>query len=221
MSGASVAQERAVRSYCVELMGPQAAFATAADTLVEFSRAQESEERNGRSDDELLLGLARVIAAVSLPENESALGCRDSALLLAARANGEINERQTGNLARHLETCPGCRVLEALMDRAERAFRAELVRAAYGVSGPAAAEAVIAPADDAFQRLDALIMGTGGPRPTTDREPEANEWLGATPLTRPADPDQGTGQPTHRSEPSPAAGAGISRLARQFRRRTR
>jgi hypothetical protein len=165
-------QEKAVFSYCRELLRQPTADEAATDALVGFWRllmAHHDQGVDGPSSDdgvhgpssddgvhgpssddwvhdppsdEVLLAITRQMVAVSMPDRgspserrqamiasisaEPQCSCRESPFLLAARANGNIEPRESVALSGHLTECPECRGLDAHMERAERAFRAAL-----------------------------------------------------------------------------------------------
>ncbi len=132
-------------SYCRELLRQPAADEAATDALVGFWRllmAHDDERVDDPPSDEALLAITRQMVAVSMPDRgspsqrrqamiasisaEPQCSCRESPSLLAARANENIEPRESVALSGHLAECPECRGLDAHMERAERAFRAAL-----------------------------------------------------------------------------------------------
>ncbi|MGO9972003.1 MAG: zf-HC2 domain-containing protein [Solirubrobacteraceae bacterium] len=141
----SAEQEHAVLSYCRELLRQPTADEAAADTFAAF-RLLLQRHRNGELPDEPgdddLLTVTRRLVAVSMPDRgspgerrqamiasiaaEPQCSCRETALLLAARASDAIAPGEDAALSAHLAACPECRGLDAHAARAERAFRAAL-----------------------------------------------------------------------------------------------
>jgi hypothetical protein len=166
----SPAQTRATFAYARTLLEPDVAEPAAEDALAAFGQAVAARTAAGTEPDpdgagETLLALTRLMTAVSVPDRSSpadrrqalwaSIGhsshctCRESAALLATRANGNISARESTALDEHLATCADCRDLSARAVAAEAAFRRELTppagpggftipsvpRSAYGVLG--------------------------------------------------------------------------------------
>lgn len=133
--------EEAVFVFCRELLRAPTADEAAADALLAFKQllAAHDDDSTEAPGADLLLAIARRMAAVSMPDRGSpserriavsaSLGaeiqcsCRETAVLLTARANGDIEPRGAAALSNHLAACPDCRALDAHFERAEREFR--------------------------------------------------------------------------------------------------
>lgn len=134
-----VRQADAVRAFCAELLEDDVVDAATADALAAYHhRLPVSTAR----DDELLLAVTRLMAAVSLPDRsspadrrdamrasfaaEAQCTCREAVGMIAAHANGNLPPREAAALEHHLQGCDGCRAVVASMSRAEQRFRAAL-----------------------------------------------------------------------------------------------
>ena len=147
----SAAQIRAARAYAATLFGGtdsvSEADAAAEDALGAFrqalsTRAELAADAQGASANATLLALTRLMTAVSVPDRSSpgdrrqavwaSLGhsshctCRESAALLATRANSNIQPRESAALDEHLAHCSDCRALADRCVAADDAFRAAL-----------------------------------------------------------------------------------------------
>jgi hypothetical protein len=137
----SAAQVRAAHAYASVLLeadvaGPAGA-AAFLRTLGSGAKASASS-----AGDETLLALTRLMTAVSMPDRSSpedrrravwaSIGsashctCREAAALLATRANGNIQPRESTALDEHLATCAECRELSVRSAAADAAFRRAL-----------------------------------------------------------------------------------------------
>lgn len=140
----------AALAFCRTVLGEQAAEPAASDAVAAFH--QSIGERPPTDDDaELLLAVTRLMAAVSLPDRStpsarrqvvlasvgaaSHCSCREAGALLASRANGRIDERQSAALDEHLGDCAYCRALELQLGRAEESFREAVAVAPSGSLG--------------------------------------------------------------------------------------
>ncbi len=201
----SAGQEHAVLSYCRELLRQPTADEAAADTFAAF-RLLLQRHRNGELPDEPgdedLLTVTRRLVAVSMPDRgspgerrqamiasigaEPQCSCRETALLLAARASDAIAPGEDAALSAHLAACPECRGLDAHVARAERAFRAALPAPPADLTGtdePAAVDAAAIvnepPAVDATAAVDeppaAGEPATGEDPPAVEAPPRAAE----------------------------------------------
>lgn len=138
-------REQAVFIYCRELLRQPTADDAATDALVGFWHlllAHHNEEAADPPGDDALLAITRRMVAVSMPDRgspserrqamiasidtEPQCSCRETAFLLAARANDSIEPRESVSLTHHLDACPECRALDAHMERATQAFLAAL-----------------------------------------------------------------------------------------------
>ncbi|HET9073948.1 MAG TPA: zf-HC2 domain-containing protein [Solirubrobacteraceae bacterium] len=165
----SAAQRRAAHAYATVLLEPDVAGPAAEDALDAFAsavaeRPELSAGSNAVSVNETLLALTRLMTAVSVPDRSrpedrrravwASIGasshctCRESAALLATRANGNIQPREDAALEEHLAGCAGCRELADATTAAEQAFRAELTppgRGGFGLPDlPRTAYAILA-----------------------------------------------------------------------------
>ena len=216
--------EQAVHAYCDELLRQPDADATATDALAAYEH--ELAERHsavGARDDALLLTLTRMMTAVSFRDRGSAAdrrqavaeapaayrqhGCRETAVLLAARANGTIEPADTEALQAHLDECPECRGVDAHVERAERLFIAALSEPERIVE-PAPEpepETVVTrwPPPEAEPELETVVTRWPPPEaaPETAPEPAATSWL---PEAEP--------EPYREPEPAPGAWAPVTPL---------
>ena len=121
----SAGQEHAVLSYCRELLRQPTADEAAADTFAAFRlllQRHRGGELPGEPGDEDLLTVTRRLVAVSMPDRgspgerrqamiasigaEPQCSCRETALLLAARASDAIALGEDAALSAHLAACP-------------------------------------------------------------------------------------------------------------------
>ncbi len=185
----SPAQQQAAHAYARALLEPDIADAAAADAIAAFRQAltQRGDLPDGaqsQAADETLLALVRLMTAVSVPDHSlpedrrqavwASIGasshctCRESAALLATRANGNIQPRESAALDEHLATCAFCRDLAVKTVAGEQAFRAALRPKGSGVpSLPRAAYAVIALLIALGVGIAAISTGGGGTRTVT------------------------------------------------------
>ncbi|MBO0768470.1 MAG: hypothetical protein J2O48_07270, partial [Solirubrobacterales bacterium] len=122
------------------MLEPEPANAAADDALGAFR--QTAAQTNGNNQDDVLLAMTRLMTAVSVPDNsspadrrkmvlagisaESHCTCRESSVLLATRANGNLQPHEGTALDKHLESCEHCQGLAKKTDEAGEAFRNEL-----------------------------------------------------------------------------------------------
>lgn len=204
----------------------------AADAARDAERAPsqpgDGEEGRDQPGDDELLAITRRMAAVSMPDRgspserrqamiasidaEPQCSCRETAFLLAARANASIEPREDLSLTHHLETCPECRGLDAHMERAERAFRAELrpPETEDGDSTEPAADTEIGQGPEALAEpaaapaaADVEPLVAADPEPPAEADPEP-------PPADSGDSEQTTEEP--KASEQTATGAGSERL---------
>jgi anti-sigma factor ChrR (cupin superfamily) len=153
----SSAQTQAAHAYARVLLERDVADAAAQDAVAAFRQAlvQRGELPGGAQSpaaDETLLALTRLMTAVSVPDRSlpedrrqavwASIGasshctCRESAALLATRANGNIQPRESAALDEHLAGCAHCRELSAQAVAAEQAFAQALTPARSGFPSP-------------------------------------------------------------------------------------
>jgi hypothetical protein len=137
----SDAQAQAAHAYAQVLLEPDVAHAAAQDAIAAFRPALVQRGDLGAQSpdaDDTLLALTRLMTAVSVPDASlpadrrqavwASIGanshctCRESAALLATRANGNIQPRESAALDDHLSGCAHCRELAIKTVAADRAF---------------------------------------------------------------------------------------------------
>jgi hypothetical protein len=177
MDPVTPAQSRAAHAYAEVLLGNENAGPTAEDALAAFrqtvgARGEAVSTSALPAADETLLALTRLMTAVSMPDRSSPedrrqavwasissgshCTCRESAALLATRANGNIQPRESAALDEHLATCAECSELSVRSGVADTAFYDQLKPAAGGGFGlPGAPRA-------AFALAAALIVAGSG-----------------------------------------------------------
>ncbi len=134
-------QRQAALAYARELLPQEIADAAAEDALAAFRHSVRNAETppDAAARNELLLAVTRLMTAVSMPDRsspadrrqavwasigaESHCSCRETGVLLAARANGNIEPRESVALDQHLAGCADCRALGVDVVRAEQGFR--------------------------------------------------------------------------------------------------
>ncbi len=183
-------QEEAVFVFCRDLLRAPTADEAAADALLAFKQllAAHDDDSPEAPGADLLLAITRRMAAVSMPDRGSpserrmavsaSLGaeiqcsCRETAALLSARSNGDIEPRGAAALSNHLAACPECRALDAHFERAEREFR-ETIAAA--VAAAAVVEEAPVPAEVPVEQTLALEQGEAQPQPEPELLPAEPE----------------------------------------------
>jgi hypothetical protein len=144
-------QRQAAYAYARELLPPPVSDEAAEDALAAFRHSIEAAGDNapeGQARDELLLAVTRLMTAVSMPDRSSPLdrrravwasigaqshcSCRETGVLMAARANGNIEPREAVALDQHVAECAECRALGVDVARAEQSFRDTLAPASRG-----------------------------------------------------------------------------------------
>lgn len=209
-------QEEAVFVFCRELLRAPTADEAAADALLAFKQllAAHDDDSIEAPGVELLLAITRRMAAVSMPDRGSpserriavsaSLGaeiqcsCRETAVLLSARANGDIEPRGAAALSNHLAACPECRALDAHFERAEREFR-ETANPAEPVEETPVAETSVAEAPVA--ELPASEPSEEAP---VDEAPVAEAPVAEAPLAKaPVEPAEVVEDANTQPEPEP------------------
>ncbi|WP_249010141.1 zf-HC2 domain-containing protein [Conexibacter sp. DBS9H8] len=179
-------QRDAVTAYTERLLGPELAGPAAEDAIFAFTRiaAQRSDLGTAPQSElanETLLALTRLMAAVTVPDRSApedrrqavwaSIGaashctCRESAALLATRANENIQPRESAALDDHLAGCEACRRLAADAAAADAAFTAALTPPAGGSGIGAVPRATFAAATVLVGAAVAAIALTTGSRP--------------------------------------------------------
>lgn|GEM_PF-6054366 len=167
------ARLQAVEAYCRDYCERDAAQAAALLAVDEFNTGVH--HHNHHEEDNAALLHATRRAAASYPRvpfsaagwrarltrslsGESREACLQTSMLLAARANGEINAKELSELRAHLETCRECPALEGRMAAAAEAFNAALSAAGIApvkVIEPSVEDEAAAPAEEAVPVLAA------------------------------------------------------------------
>jgi Putative zinc-finger len=174
-------QQQAVLAYCRELLRQPTADDAASDSLAAFAHVVASRSGDGGEEfgDELLLAITRRMASVSMPDRSSPgdrrlavaasllahsqSSCRETAVLLAGRANGVLEPADELALSNHLADCPDCRGLDAHLERAEARFLTALAASEQATLEAADAELLLAEAS--AELSDGAATETGPDQP--------------------------------------------------------
>lgn len=209
--------EEAVFVFCRELLRAPTADEAAADALLAFKQllAAHDDDSTEAPGADLLLAIARRMAAVSMPDRGSpserriavsaSLGaeiqcsCRETAVLLTARANGDIEPRGAAALSNHLAACPDCRALDAHFERAEREFR-EAIPPVPAIEEAPVGEASVEQAPVGEASVEEAPVETAAAAEQDDSQPQPEPESGLS-EPEPAESETGSDEAVAAAEP--------------------